>query len=128
MGRCIVTLGEYLTEAARRKYAIGTWDCAVFPADWVMNNGHPDPLADWRGQYATDDFGEAGLIDLFADGADAAGLAATDVPREGDVGIISLLGRQAGAIFTGRRWAVVAQRGLACASLSPDCVLRAWRV
>lgn len=123
-----VTLGEYLAAAARRKYALGTWDCAVFPADWVVMNGYPDPLAEWRGQYATDDVGESGLIDLFADGADAAGLIGTDEPREGDVGVISMLGQQAGGIFTGRRWAVVAPRGLACTSLEAECVLKAWRV
>jgi hypothetical protein len=125
-----MTLGEYLKQSAQRRYDVGTWDCAVFPSDWVVINGHADPLAEWRGAYCTDDIGEAddGLAEIFSDGARQAGLIETSGPREGDVGMISLLGRHAGAIYTGRRWAVVAPRGLAFASLDAGCVLKAWSV
>lgn len=125
-----MTLGEFLTEAALRTYALGTWDCATFPAAWIMANGHPDPMGDWRGGYAISDVGdaEAGMFDVFAAQVEAAGMIRTSTPREGDIGVVSLVGRQAGAIFTGRRWAMVAPRGLVFASLEAGSVLGIWRV
>jgi hypothetical protein len=126
-----MTLGEFLADAACRPYALGIWDCVTFPAAWAMANGHDDPLGDWRGGYVTEDVADAetGMFDLFAEQAEAAGLIRTEMPVEGDIGVVSLFGRQAGAIFTGRRWAMLAPpRGLAFASLDAGSVLGVWRL
>lgn len=87
----------------------------------------------YRGAYDTDDEGEAlteqagGLLVLFAPGMDAAGVPPATAPwQAGDVAVVSLLGQQAGAIYTGARWAFVAPRGLAFVSLDDDCVLQGW--
>jgi len=63
-----------------------------------------------------------------------AGMAQAGIPERigkpvsGDIGVLILGEHEAGAIFTGRRWAFVAERGLAFASVDPDCVLRKWSV
>jgi hypothetical protein len=121
----VTDLGEFLR---------AVWDCCAFPAEWAVACGHPDPMADWRGAYTTDagglDIAEraGGLVPLFERGFGGAGLHdVTGDPREGDIGVVDILGAEAGAVFTGRRWAVVAERGLAFASLDAECVKRVWR-
>jgi len=121
-------LGEYLSQAARRKHTYGTHDCVTLPCDWAIMNGWPDPMAVWRGGYIDDAPARDGLLDIFTAGFDGAGIPRTDDPREGDVGLITVFGHEAGAIFTGRRWALVAPRGLAFAMANPAIVARAWRV
>lgn len=131
----MIDLGEFLRASAARRREPGVWDCCTFPAAWAIANGYPDPMADWRGQYETEaqaldliaDGG--GLADLFARGLDAAGLpraAGEFVP--GDIGVVQLLGEQAGAVYTGKRWALVADRGMAFASIGAEFIVRAWRV
>lgn len=121
-------LGDYLAEAARKRHVYGVHDCCTFPADWCMLNGWPDPMADWRDGYIDASAAEDGLLPLFASGMFGAGIPATKDFIEGDVGVVGILGQEAGAIFTGRRWALIAPRGLAFASLEPASVLKAWRV
>lgn len=127
-------LGEYLRAAAARRREPGIWDCAAFPADWAMANGHPDPMAAWRGAYASES-GAIDLIDaagslcaLFERGMTSAGLERVGEPEPGDIGVLQVLGEQAGAVYTGKRWALVADRGLAFASIEPEHVLQIWRV
>jgi len=131
----MIDLGEYLRAAARRRRVAGVWDCAAFPADWVIANGYCDPLAAWRGRYDT----EAGGLDLIADAGGlvpmfAAGLALAGVPpasgalQPGDVGVVQLGAEQAGAVFTGKRWALVADSGMAFASIEREHIAAAWRV
>lgn len=122
-------LGEFLAEAARRRRIAGVWDCCTFPAEWAMRNGHPDPMAKWRGYESETEaehlIAEAGGLDvLFAEGL--AGLEATDL-RAGDIGVIGVGAEQAGAVFTGKRWAIVLDRGLGFTSIEPEHVLRVWR-
>lgn len=127
-------LGAFLRDGTRRQREPGVWDCAGLVAEWVMANGYADPMAEWRGQYATDLEGEqlaersGGLVSLFARGLKGVGVAdAPGVWQPGDVAVVSLLGRQAGGLFTGQRWALVAGRGLGFASFDAECVLRVWR-
>lgn len=88
-------------------------------------------MAMWRGSYSTEADAEAligdagGLVSMFADALCACPVV--DQPQAGDIGVVEVMGEQAGAIFTGKRWALVADRGLAFASLDPAHVLRAWR-
>ncbi|ABD27174.1 conserved hypothetical protein [Novosphingobium aromaticivorans DSM 12444] len=121
-------LGDFLVAASHRKHRYGEWDCCTFPADWCIANGWPDPMAEWRGGYIDASAADDGLLPLFAAGMFGSGIGATKEPVAGDVGVVSVLGQEAGAIFTGKRWALVAPRGLAFASLEPSCVLMAWSV
>ncbi|BEV00066.1 DUF6950 family protein [Novosphingobium olei] len=119
-------LGEFLQEVAHRRREIGVWDCCTFPAAWLMWRGLPDPMADFRGTYDGND--EAtDLVEAFEIAASSVGLVGVNDPREGDIGVVSVLGHQAGAIFTGKRWALVADRGLAFASVERECVWKVWR-
>lgn len=127
MGAELSGLGEFLREVAHRRREMGVWDCCTFPAAWLMRCGLPDPMAEFRGTYDSSDEG-VDLADVFDDAAISAGLLEVTDVQEGDIGVVSVLGLQAGAIFTGRRWALVADRGLAFASLEPECVLKAWRL
>lgn len=123
-----MTLGDYLVAASRRKHTYGQWDCCTFPADWCVANGWPDPMAEWRDGYIDASAAADGLLPLFAAGMFGAGLPAVSEPSEGDVGVISVFNQEAGAIFTGKRWALVAPRGLAFISADPSIVLKAWGV
>ncbi len=129
-----MTLAEYLLGLGGSARVAGKHDCCTFPANWAIACGGPDPMALWRGTYATEAEGEAliseagGLAALFARGMEAADLVEVERPEEGDIGVVSLLGEEAGAIFTGKRWAFVADRGIACASLPREAVLKCWRV
>lgn len=92
-------------------------------------------MAAWRGAYSSEpqaldmiaDGG--GLADLFSRGMAAAGVPeAQGQPAAGDIGVIQLLGEQAGAVYTGKRWALVADRGMAFASIADRHIVRLWRV
>lgn len=129
-------LGEFLRERHAWRRKPGEWDCVTFPAAWAVALGRPDPLGDLRGAYSTELEGEELLFALGGLAALAgerlAAIGATPVPAEqvaeGDVGVIELLGHEAGAIYTGRRWAFVADRGLGFATIDRDAVVAAWRL
>jgi hypothetical protein len=44
------------------------------------------------------------------------------------VGVLSLLGAEAGAVFTGERWAFVGERGIGFTSVPDRAVMKAWAV
>lgn len=128
-------LGEFLRAQGGKRRIAGAHDCATMPADWVMLNGWPDPMAAWRGQYRTEAEGLAlidrlgGLAVMYSDGIGAAGLSRRDsLPQVGDVGVLRILNQEAGAICTGKRWALVADRGLAFTSVEPASILSVWSV
>lgn len=123
-----MTLGEYLTNAARKKHVYSVHDCCTFPADWAVLNGWPDPMADWRAGYIDASPAHDGLLSLFTTGMDGAGIPRTTDAVEGDVGVINVFGHEAGAVFTGKRWALVAPRGMAFTTADPSIVQRIWRV
>ena len=123
-----MTLGEYLTQAGRKKHVYGEHDCCTFPADWCIANGWPDPMEQWRAGYFDASPAADGLLPIFAAGMDGVGLPVVSEPVAGCVGVISIFGHEAGAIFTGRRWSVVAPRGLAFVSADPSIALKIWRV
>lgn len=120
----------------------GPWNCSTLPADWCVALGHPDFAADWR--YLTDPAecdaaprAAGGLVALW----DAAiGLALPTVGEvggvpvrvsevePGDIAVITALGIEAGAIWTGKRWAVKAARGLHFVQDTRHvAIAKAWR-
>lgn len=105
------------------------------PAQWAIDNGRADPMAQWRGAYDTEEGAlvlirdAGGLNELFRCGMASAGIPERrGDPQVGDIGVLHAGDTQAGAIFTGKRWAMVAQRGLAVASVEPEAVSAAWSV
>jgi len=130
-------LADYLHAAGGKSFAPGTHDCCTFPGDWVRAQTGVDPIQRWRGRYDTQEGAEAlieaagGLVNLWAIGMIDALCPEVDEPQEGDVGVILVLGENGpvenGGIFTGRRWAFVAPRGLFISSIDPAHIVRAWR-
>lgn len=132
-------LAAWLDRAVETPRAWGSHDCNIWPADWVVTCGHPDPAGGWRGRYRTA-LGAArivsrtgGLEALWRRGGDAAGLPLTMRPRAGDVGLLPmategvgpLLSNLVGAICIGPgQWAVVQEIGLWLGRASP---VLAWR-
>lgn len=130
-------LGDFLGERLAWPRRSGTWDCCAFPAAWAMACGLADPMAEYRGAYSTEAEAEdivaraGGLAGIFGAGLEGVGavrLEAGEEAQAGDVGIIALLGEEAGAIYTGRRWAFVAERGLGFVTLAPERISHIWRL
>lgn len=106
------------------------------PAAWAVACGWPDAMADFSGAYSTEVEGEeriqeaGGLDVIFADACSRLGIPEV-VGREyqaGDIAVIDVLGEQAGAVYTGTRWGLVADRGMGFASIADENLVRAWRV
>lgn len=130
-------LGEFLRDRHAWRRKPGEWDCATFPAAWAVALGFADPMADFRGAYQTEAQGEdilydhGGLVALI--GPRLRALGWRDVSdgedfAEGDIGVVELLGHEAGSVYTGRRWALVTDRGLGFVSLERENISAAWRV
>lgn len=131
----MMDLGEFLAQAGRRRRSAGEWDCCAFPAAWAIANGYPDPMAHWRGAYETESEAldlisdAGGLVALFDCGMASAGISRREgEPQAGDIGVIKIGDLEAGAIFTGRRWALVAERGVGMASVAPEAVAAVWSI
>lgn len=127
-------LAEYLTANLSRRRVSGEWDCATLVCDWVVARGFPDPMADYRGRYASEPESVrlvrpvGGMVAAFDGGLRGrAGWRAVAPGSQalGDVGIVSVFGTRAAAIFTGSRWALVADKGLAFCTLRGH-VVRVW--
>jgi len=135
MGAAMIDLGEWLREGLSRRREAGAWDCCAFPAAWSLAQGTADPMAAWRSSYSTDEGAEeilareGGLAGIFGAGLESVGWQPHEgEPQAGDVGVIALLDDEAGAIYTGRRWAFVATRGLGFVSLEPEAISHIWRL
>lgn len=102
------------------------------PAAWAIELCGRDPMAAWRGAYASDEKGDqladqaGGLSVLFDRGFSAIGWSETDELRAGDVGVIRIAGLQAGAIFAGERWAFAANRGVGFAHVDAEHIAGIW--
>lgn len=99
-------------------------------ADWCIANGWPDFAAAWRD---TVDLAECqrvaatGLLDLWDRGIGAA-LPIVSAPYvAGDIAVVRHLGLEGGSIFTGERWAMELERGVAFIPLPQTAILKAWR-
>jgi hypothetical protein len=128
-------LAEFLAQAARTPFAWGGRNCLTLPADWVLARRGVDLAAGFRDQVRSASGGarflkaRGGLLAFATARAAACGLAATDAPQAGAVGVVEVetaRGRApVGAICTGPRWAVLGRFGLIVA---PMATLAAWEV
>lgn len=125
-------LRAYLARSCRCPVRWGEFDCCLFMADWVLEVRGIDPAGPHRGGYSG--VREAlriiraagGLRPLAASLARSAGLSAREgPPRPGDVGIVQVGRRQAGAIRTRKGWAFLTPSGYAVAPLA---ALDVWEV
>lgn len=126
-----MNIGEYIKEAASKPWQWGVHDCCTFAGDWMQIKTGVDPVAHWRGRYddeqgAIDFIVKAGGIEvLWAQGLE--GLAeCTDDPVMGDVGIIETLGGHIGAIYMGKRWAFLSERGVHHIHIDDYQIVKAW--
>lgn len=126
-------LSEYIKSLGRARRIDGEHDCCTFPANWAVFLGYQDPMKAWRFSYSTENeamdiIHEAGgLVSLFDDGMKSANIARRHgEPVYGDIGVIKIGEHEAGAIFGGQRWAIVAERGIAFVSIDPDYISAIW--
>lgn len=107
------------------------WNCSTLPADWCVTLGLPDFAADWREVTGAEECEEephaaGGLVALW-DRAIGDALLVVANTEPGDIAVVTVAGVEAGAIWTGTRWALRAKRGLHF--IDPDGVvaLKVWR-
>lgn len=128
-------LGEYLCEAAMRRWDAGRHDCCTFPADWCIVAGYPDPMAFIRGRYSSDAEAatlvkQQGLIRLATQGFASIGLARAAHALCGDVAVIKTLTEDGAnvccGIRSGDRWMSLIASGIV--GDADALALRIWRV
>jgi hypothetical protein len=128
----MTTLGDFLRQRLAWPRKAGEHDCATLPAAWAMQRGRVDPMASWRGYSSEAEaeeiiFDAGGLVTLFEASLIAVGCKAVEEPQEGDIGVLSIAGEEAGSIFTGSRWVLVTDCGLAFVAMPTSHVSRVWR-
>lgn len=100
--------------------------------DFLTERGYPDFAAEWR--EVTDTAAceaipaeAGGLLPLWERGIGDA-LPEASLPLcAGDIAIVAAHGLEAGAIFTGERWAMKAARGVHWIAPDAVTVVKAWR-
>lgn len=108
------------------------WNCSTLVADWLVACGYPDFAGRFR--HVTDDAecervpaGYGGLAIMW-ESLFLGRLPRADEPWiAGDVAVVRLRAFEAGAIFTGERWALRSPRGLHFAAVDQVDVAEAWR-
>jgi len=117
-------LGDFLRDHAA---SAAPWNGSTLAADWCIALGHPDFAAAWRDitdPAECEATAQDGLSALWVIGIGDALPAVTDL-EPGDIGVVSLGPLEAGAIWTGTRWAIRTPRGM---HFSSDLtVIKAWR-
>lgn len=125
-----LTLPEFLRVARARPFAWGRHDCALFAADWVLNETGHDPAAAWRGRYRSE-AGAARAIEAaggLEEAFDAAlrGVWGRCPPPAAGVGVIEGNAGPTGAIRAGRMWAALSPAGTCTVrALDVECIA-AW--
>lgn len=125
-------LPAFLRRAASERFRFGEWDCAMTIANWVWLVTGTDPAPELRGTYRTEAGWRSivekkgGLAALVGTLAEGAGLAPTDDPLPGDIGIVDVptYGHTA-AIRVRRGWAMKMIDGLTTVNVDH---VAAWRV
>lgn len=131
-----VHLNEFLRLVASRPHRWGSTDCVMTLFEWVRRTSGVDPVAicgaDWRSEREARTVIAAvgGILDGGAELFRRCGLAVTDAPARGDIGVIEHIhdGQQlhVAAICCGPRWAFPAEpKGIAMVRAVP---LIAWKI
>jgi hypothetical protein len=129
MAEFLTPLQAYLLAAVERPFCWGECDCCLFMADWIMAARGIDPAADLRGRYSTQKgalkhiWRAGGLPALVEARMAAHGLARTDEPRIGDVGLVMTDLGETGAIRMRAGWACKTERGVV---VRPFRLVMAW--
>jgi len=110
----------------------GDWNCSTLAADWCVSLGYPDFAARWRAivdPVECQDVSAAagGLVRLWEQGIGDKLQWADEPWQAGDIAVVGLADLEAGAIFTGERWALKLPRGLAFASVDQVEAICGWR-
>lgn len=120
-------VGEFLKAQLGAR---GPWNCSTMPADWCAALGHPDFAARWRGVVdpaECEAIAGGDLLALWEEGIGGS-LPVAETPYEaGDIAVVTRAGLQAGAIFTGERWAIQTATGLTALPLGERAIVKAWR-
>lgn len=136
-----MSLSDYLETVSKRRWQYGSLDCCTFMADWLMQNGYADPMADRRGTYANKAEyrrmikSEGGLVASCIKRFAAIGLRETKIPICGAVMIVlapfayrngRILTQPTGAIYHSERLrSIVCKYGLIGAPLP---MVKAWNI
>lgn len=105
----------FVGETDATPHVWGVSDCSLMVADWCVANSHPDPAAELRGRYRTEEQcralleGRGGLFAVVAVCAQVAGLKPLHEPEFGCVAVIGSAvrqDRQWSAIWNGHKWMV----------------------
>lgn len=122
-------LGEFLKAQCANG---GDWNCSTLAADWAIARGHPDFAAEWRtitdpADCETAPAEAGGLLALWERGIGDGLPVVTGELVAGDIAVVGLGHLEAGAIWTGERWAMRATRGLHFVGPQMVSVIKAWR-
>lgn len=130
-----MTLADYLLALGGKRRIWCEHDCATHPCDWAVAQGFADPMARWRGAYASEAGAHAlmqdcgGLLAMFEQGFSEAGIPRREGdPLPGDVAVLRLGDEEAGSIFTGERWTFVRERGIGFGLMPQGTVSAVWAV
>jgi hypothetical protein len=130
----MAAVGDFCDEIARAGWAWGERDCLLWLGTWAQRNTGIDGGAQWRGRYSSA-LGcirtlnrSGGMEACIERGAALAGLVEGDA-RPGAVGLVEAMTANGpslvGALFTGRRWAVLTPSGVLSVRTTPR---RAWNL
>ena len=127
-------LDSFMVRHTALAFEWGRVDCSTVLADWAIANGWPDPAAQSRGQYSSEDewrsivTARGGLLPVIADLCARSGIPVLRERQRGAVGVIGAphnVERQWGAIFDGAVWQVRQPSGFAPVRAQP---LGMWKV
>lgn len=121
-----MTLAAFLQAEADNR---APHNCSSLAGDWCAYVGARDVFEPWRAVTDEADIEaacHAGLLPLWEEAIGDHFPAVTDF-EAGDIAVLSVHGLEAGAVFTGERWALRRKRGLTFATLPDSCVLKGWR-
>ena len=131
-----MTLADYLAHSASRRFALGTWDCAVFLSDWGRALSGRDPLDGVRGRYANVRQyrrllrREGGYLASTSTRLQRLGFVVTEHPAAGDVAVVLAPTRNGheptGAIVVNAELSAVVTPDLGLVIAPSLPLLRAW--
>lgn len=126
-----MTLAEHIKETAGKRFSLDGYNCAYFPAEWVIARTGLDPLAIFGGLpgWRSRDFLARGrMLAAFARGCRSVGLTRTDLPTMGDVGVIRCALQHRCAIRGRDAWVYFDETGLSIVSAEFATALGVWSV